>query len=231
MKEQRRKLVIAIDGPSGSGKTTTARLVAKRLGYVHVDTGAMYRALALKALRRGVDLEDASQLESLLAATTIDCCERSGVSYVLLDGHDVTEAVRRAQVTTKSSQIAALPQVRRWMVARQRKLGEAGGVVMEGRDIGTVVLTDADVKIYLDAAPAERARRRWLEDSKSGTQRGWEEVLREISERDHRDMTRRHSPLEAAPDAVVIETSGLTLEAQVARVLEEIEKARGEVAQ
>jgi len=218
-----RGLIIAIDGPSASGKTTTARAVAERLKYLHIDTGAMYRALALKAGRKRVNLGDSKTLEAFLAKTSIDCVAKSGSFRVLLDGVDVTDELRDSDVSLKSSEIAAMPKVRHWLVARQRTLAAKGAVVMEGRDIGTVVLPDADLKIYLDAGPEERAKRRWLEEAgEAGRSR--EDVLKELSQRDSRDMTRRHSPLRAAADAVTIDTTTLTVDEQVEAVLKEIER-------
>jgi CMP/dCMP kinase len=224
MSASQRKLAIAVDGPSASGKTTTAKVVAQRLGYLHIDTGAMYRALALKAFRENVSLNDASQLEAFLGRTSVGCVARAGSCRVLLDGVDVTDEIRESDVSLRSSEIAALPQVRRWLVARQRKLAAGGGVVMEGRDIGTVVLPNADLKIYLDAASEERAKRRWLEER--GTERGRprQEVLKEIEERDHRDMTRENSPLEVAPGAVRIDTTRLTVDEQVEEVLRQVKR-------
>lgn len=224
MTSEGRGLVIAIDGPSASGKTTTARAVAERLKYLHIDTGAMYRALALKAGREAVNVDDAEALAAFLAKTSIDCVARSGLFRVLLDGLDVTDELRESDVSLKSSEIAAVPQVRRWLVARQRRFAAEGGVVMEGRDIGTVVLPDADLKIYLDAGSEERGRRRWLEEKASEAGRSRGEVLRELRERDHRDMTREHSPLEAAVDAVTIDTTTLTIDEQVEAVLKEADR-------
>jgi cytidylate kinase len=219
-----RRLVIAMDGPSASGKSTTAGAVARRLGYLHIDTGAMYRALALKAIREAVNLADPSELEALLNRTSIDCVVRAGSFRVLLDGVDVTDEIREAEVSLKSSEIAALPQVRRCLVERQRRLAADGGVVMEGRDIGTVVLRDADLKVYLDASPEERGKRRWLEEKEAEESKSRDEVLKELKERDHRDMTREHSPLEVACDAVRIDTTRLTIDEQVEEVLREVKR-------
>jgi cytidylate kinase len=224
MSASQRKLAIAMDGPCASGKTTTAEAVAQRLGYLHIDTGAMYRALALKAVREDVSLDDARELEAFLGRTSVDCVVRAGSCRVLLDGVDVTDEIRESDVSLRSSEIAALPQVRRWLVARQRKLAAGGGVVMEGRDIGTVVLPDADLKIYLDAVSAERAKRRWLEERGTGGGKSRHEVLKEMEERDRRDMTRENSPLEVAPGAVRIDTTGLTIDEQVEEVLKEVKR-------
>lgn len=219
-----RKLVIAIDGPSASGKSTTASEVARRLGYLHIDTGAMYRALALKAMRKAVNLADSNELEALLTGTSIDCVMTAGSFRVLLDGVDVTDEIREAGVSLKSSEIAALPQVRRRLVERQRRLAADGGVVMEGRDIGTVVLRDANLKVFLDATTEERGKRRWLEESEAEESKTRGQVLKELEERDHRDMTREHSPLEMASDAVRIDTTRLTIDEQVEEVLKEVKR-------
>ena len=224
MTASKRRLIIAIDGPSASGKSTTARAVAERLGYIHIDTGAMYRALALKAIREAVNLGDARELNALLAGSTVDCVSRAGSFRVLLDGADVTREIREGDVSLKSSEIAALPQVRRWLVERQRRLAAEGGVVMEGRDIGTVVLPDADLKIYLDASSEERAKRRWLEENAAEEGKSREKVLRDLTARDHRDMTRVHSPLEMAADAIKIDTTRLDVDEQVEEVLREVRK-------
>ncbi len=223
-----RKLVITIDGPSASGKSTTARMVAERLGYLHVDTGAMYRALALKASREKLDMRDGGCVDKFLERSSVDCAMSGGSCRVLLDGLDVTDEIRTSEVSLRSSEIAVLPAVREWMVTRQRALSEAGGVVMEGRDIGTVVLPEADLKIYLDASSDERAKRRWREEIQSGAAVQAAEVKARLVERDRRDMTRRYSPLEPAEDAVRIDTTRLSIEEQVERVLEEVGRLREE---
>jgi len=218
------RLIIAIDGPSASGKSTTARAVARRLGYVHIDTGAMYRALALKALRESLDLANAAELDAMLDRTCVKCTVSADSFRVILDGEDVTDEIRQARVSLKSSEIAAVPRVRHWLVERQRTLASAGGVVMEGRDIGTVVLRDADLKIYLDARSGVRAERRWLEEKGREDRKTRDQVSKELEERDLRDMTREHSPLEAAPDAVKIDTTCLTVEDQVEAVLQAVKR-------
>ncbi len=203
-----RGLVIAIDGPSGAGKSTAGRALAARLGYVFIDTGAMYRAIALKALRKGVPLDREQALAALAAETRIDLQE-SG-RRVILDGRDVTAEIRTPEVSAASSRISMHPAVRREMVARQREMGREGGVVLDGRDIGTAVFPDADVKFYLDADPARRARRRHGELAEAGTAADIAAVERETGARDLADSTRTDSPLTRAPDAVFLDTTPLT---------------------
>ena len=194
-------VIVAIDGPAGAGKSTVARSVARRLGYLYIDTGAMYRAVALWALRAGVPLDDLHRLEQLARQARI---EFSG-AQVLLNGEDVTAAIRDPQVTEAASKVAACGGVRRAMREEQRRIASSHSAVMEGRDIGTVVFPDAQVKIFLDADPQERARRRAAETGGSPQQ-----VAREISERDQRDRTRAEAPLTQAPDAEYLDTSRLS---------------------
>jgi cytidylate kinase len=209
-------LVIAIDGPSGAGKGTVARAVARRLGDRHVDTGAMYRAVAWRALDERVDLNDES---AVVAVATTAVLEIDG-NAVRIDGHDVTQAIRTPEIDAATSRVARLARVRQVLVARQRAMGENGGIVMEGRDIGTVVFPDADVKIYLDASPEERARRR-ANDPAHTTSRtsGVAEVASALQQRDHLDRTRAASPLTLAADAVHIDTTGLPIDDVVERVI------------
>jgi cytidylate kinase len=210
-------ITIALDGPAGSGKSTVARAVAQRLSLPHIDTGAMYRAVTLKALGAGVAPGDGEALRGLLAGTDIDLI----ADTVLLDGADVTGPIRSAEVTAAVSQVAAQPQVREWMVERQRRLlGERGGV-MEGRDIGTVVLPGADFKFFLTADPEERARRRAAELQAKGIAATVPEVLGEIEARDRTDAGRETSPLRVAPGSTVIDSTGRSVE----DVVDEIVKA------
>jgi cytidylate kinase len=212
-----RRLIVAIDGPAGAGKSTVAGRLAAHFGLLNLETGAMYRAFALKAIENGIAPDDAAALEKLAAGTSIGLEPTPSGNRVLLDGSDVTTHVRDAAVTQAASQVSVHPAIRRWMVDLQRKLGENGGVVMEGRDIGTVVFPDADIKIFLDASPEARGERRYEQSGKAAPQ---EAILQEIRERDQRDRNRPQSPLRPAPDALVIDSTHLTLEDVVARVQE-----------
>ena len=212
------KLIIAIDGPVGSGKSTVARRVAEMLGYTHLDSGAMYRAVGLKALRAGVPLDSPERLSELAAAARIDLVPRGGKLRVLLDGEDVTEAIRAPEVSHAASVVAVVPGVRHPMVAEQRRAGERGGVVMEGRDIGSVVFPHADLKIFLDASPEVRASRRQRELEEKGEAMEFEKVLAEVHLRDRRDREREMSPLVRAPDAVTVDNTAMDAE-ETARVI------------
>lgn len=211
-------LIIAIDGPVGSGKSTLARRVAELMGYVYIDTGAMYRSIALKALRRGVALEAADSLTALASDTRIDLRARDGGQQVFLDGEDVTSAIRTPEVAQAASKVAVVPGVRRVLVAEQRRAGGQGGVVMEGRDIGTVVFPDAELKVFLTASPEIRAERRWREHQQKGDSIDLARTLDEIRERDRRDREREDSPLVRAKDAVVVDSTAMEPE-EVARLV------------
>jgi len=211
-------LIIAIDGPVGSGKSTLARRVAELMGYVYIDTGAMYRSVALKALRRGVALEAADALTALASDTRIDLRARDGGQQVFLDGEDVTSAIRTPEVAQAASKVAVVPGVRRVLVAEQRRAGGQGGVVMEGRDIGTVVFPDAELKIFLTASPETRAERRWREHQQKGDAIDLARTLEEIRERDRRDREREDSPLVRAKDATVVDSTAMEPE-EVARLV------------
>ena len=218
-----KRLIIAIDGPSGAGKGTVARAVAARLGYRHIDTGAMYRALAWKALHDGVDLADEAAAAALGERATFDV-EGGRIS---IDGHDVRIAIRTPEIDKASTTVARHPAVRRVLVARQRSYGEGGGVVMEGRDIGTVVFPGADVKVYLDASPEERARRRAADPAHSSSKTTQiSEVATALAERDKSDSTRAASPLAVAGDAVVVDTTGVPIDRVVEQVLGLVDKRR-----
>ena len=212
------RLIIAIDGPVGSGKSTLARRVAELMGYVYIDTGAMYRSIALKALRRGLALEAADSLTALAGDTRIDLRARDGGQQVFLDGEDVTAAIRTPEVAQAASKVAVIPGVRRVLVAEQRRAGGQGGVVMEGRDIGTVVFPDAELKIFLTASPETRAERRWREHQQKGDAIDLARTLEEIHERDRRDREREDSPLVRAKDAVVVDSTAMEPE-EVARLV------------
>ena len=211
-----RALIIAIDGPSGAGKGTVARAVASRLGYRHVDTGAMYRALAWLASHSGLALTDEAAVAALGERATFDL--EGG--RIAIDGHDVRTAIRTPEMDKAAAAVARLPEVRRVLVARQRSFADGGGVVMEGRDIGTVVFPDADVKIYLDASPEERARRRAADPAHASSKTGkLAEVATALAERDKSDSTRAASPLTLAADATRIDTTGVAAAEVVDRVI------------
>ncbi|HKD90511.1 MAG TPA: (d)CMP kinase [Terriglobales bacterium] len=214
-----RKLVVAIDGPAGAGKSTIAAQLAQKLGYLNLETGAMYRALALKALQDGVALDDSAALADLARRSQIELIPTAENNRVLLDGEDVSSRIRQPDVTSAASRVSVHPAVREWMVARQRELGAAGGVIMEGRDIGTVVFPDAEVKVFLDATPNVRTERRVAQhQQKTGLAAAREAIAAELQERDRRDATRAASPLIAAKDAVIIDSSGLSIDEVVARI-------------
>jgi cytidylate kinase len=206
-----KRITVAIDGPAGAGKSTLARRIAEKLGYLYIDTGAMYRALALWALRAKVALSDMHRLEQLANEARIEFAPGGAV---LLNGEDVTEAIRAAEVSDAASQVSLVPAVRRAMVAKQREIGERASVVMEGRDIGSVVFPEATVKIFLDAQPEVRVERRAGESLLPA-----EVVAKQISERDQRDRTRPESPLVQAPDAIYVDTTGLSIDEVEAALL------------
>ena len=221
------RLIIAIDGPVGSGKSTVARRVAEMLGYAHLDSGAMYRAVAWKALRDGVPLDSPGKLSELAGGSRIDLVPQDGTLRVLLDGEDITSEIRTQEVSRAASVVAVIPGVRHPMVAEQRRAGERGGVVMEGRDIGSVVFPHADLKIFLDASPEVRAGRRQREHEEKGEVLDFTQVLAEVHERDRRDRERKVSPLVRAADAVLVDNTAMDAE-ETARaiVLLAREKAR-----
>jgi len=201
-------VVVAIDGPAGAGKSTIARRLADRLGFTYIDTGAMYRAVALWALRQKVDFTDMHRLEQLAIASQIELAP----GRIRLNGEDVSEAIRTPEVSDGASKVAVIPGVRRAMVAKQREIGERSSVVMEGRDIGTVVFPNAQVKVFLDANPSERVRRRMADLRAQGREVTTEELSAQIKERDKRDSTRADAPLAQAPDAVYLDSTPLTID-------------------
>jgi cytidylate kinase len=203
-----KRVVVAIDGPAGAGKSTIAKRLAARLGFTYIDTGAMYRAVALWAFRQGVAFDDMHRMEQLAIAAEIQLL----AGRILLNGEDVTEAIRTPEVSNGASKIAVVPGVRRAMVAKQRDIGRRTSVVMEGRDIGTVVFPDASVKIYLDANPAERVRRRLEELRARGEKMPEASLAAQMKERDQRDSTRSDAPLAQAPDAIYLDSTPLSLD-------------------
>ena len=227
------RLTIAIDGPAGSGKSTVARRVAAMLGYIYLDSGAMYRALALKALERSARLDDEAALEALACDTHIELKpptaeqEAAGLkNRVFLDGREVTEGIRTAAVAQAASRLATIAGVREVLVSEQQLAGQGGGVVMEGRDIGTVVFPRAELKIFLDASPETRAQRRWKEHQEKGDSMTLLDVLHEVRERDKRDRERKVSPLVRAKDAVLLDNTAMGID-ETARLIVFLAHERG----
>jgi CMP/dCMP kinase len=220
-----RKTIIAIDGPAGAGKSTIARRLARHFGLLNLETGAMYRAFALKALRAGLPLDQSYDLERLAAETSIRLEPGDEENRVLLDDEDITGLIRNQTVTDAASRVSVFPAIRAWMVRLQQQLGAAGGVVMEGRDIGTVVFPHADVKIFLDAAPEVRGMRRFDQMGQAGKAHNTqpEAVIRELHARDERDRNRADSPLKPAADAVLLDSTEMTLDEAVAAAIAIVE--------
>jgi cytidylate kinase len=214
-----RQLIIAIDGPSGAGKGTIARAIARELGYRHIDSGAMYRAVGWKAIRDGAPLDNEAAVAALAERSRIDVSSTA----VTIDDADVTRAIRTPEIDRAAAAVARLPRVRAILVNRQRQLGAGGGIVMEGRDIGTVVFPDAEVKVYLDASPEERARRRSVDPAHTGVPAAVSEVATLLTQRDEQDRTRTASPLLVAKDAVVVDTTGKSVDEVVRDVMAVVE--------
>jgi cytidylate kinase len=217
-------MVIAIDGQAGSGKTTTAKYVAETLGFIHINTGAMYRCIALKCIQQKIDLENKGALEEILEETTFQFSDKNG-SDLFMDGQNISEEIIREEVTGFVSYISTIPVVRERLVEYQREMAEGQDVVLEGRDIGTVVFPNAEYKFFLIADLQERAKRRIKEMEAKGVSLGLEELTHALEERDRKDSTREHSPLKKADDAVEIDTTGLNIEDQVRCIVEIVNKS------
>ena len=211
--------VIAIDGPAGSGKSTTAKLVAARLGYRYLDTGAMYRAITYLAMEHGIPLSDEAKLRALAMGVTIDFETGEDVNRVFVNGHDITQEIRTPEVTRNVSEVSAHPQVRKAMVEKQREMAKSGSIVAEGRDTTTVVFPEADLKVYLDAALRTRAERRLIDMARLGVSTNLPDVEGDLARRDKLDSERASSPLTKAKDARLVDTSNTTIEDQVERIL------------
>ena len=227
-KDRKRNISVAVDGPSGSGKSTLSRAAAKELSLVYVDTGAIYRTTALHILRQGADPRDAAAAAALLPEVGITLSyDAAGMQRMCLNGEDVTELIRTQEVSMAASAVSAYPVVRAFLLEMQRELARRHSVIMDGRDIGTVVLPGADVKIFLTAGSEIRARRRWLELRERGTPRDWEQLLRETRERDEKDANRAESPLRPAADSVLLDTSELDFAQSLGRIIEIIRERTG----
>ena len=217
-----KKIVVAIDGPAGAGKSTIAKLVAEKLGYAYIDTGAMYRRVALKFLQTGKDFDE-DFISELARTMVIEFKPEASVNRVFVDGQEVTDAIRSAEVTANVSRVAAIGAVREAMVAQQRRMGESGGVLMDGRDIGTVVFPNAQLKIFLTATVEERAMRRYKELIAKGQQVDLAQLKEDIASRDKQDSERAISPLRQAEDALLLDTSDMNIEQDTAKILQLVE--------
>ncbi|MCG7194318.1 (d)CMP kinase [Fructilactobacillus sanfranciscensis] len=208
----KKELQVAIDGPASAGKSTVAKIVAKNFNYIYVDTGAMYRSITYKAIQNNINLNDENKIVELLHKTKITFTPGNPVQHVFIDGEEVTDKIRSEKVTNNVSTVAALPLIRRELVKRQQEIAKDGGVIMDGRDIGTTVLPNADLKIFLIASVKERAERRYIENQKKGINVTLEELKKEIEVRDYKDSHRKVSPLKKAKDAIEIDTTSLSIE-------------------
>ncbi len=222
----KKKFIIALDGPAASGKSTTAKLVAKKLGYIYIDTGAMYRACALSSLKKQISLDNSVLLNQMLNEIDIVIKQSDDGNKILLNGENVSEEIRKEEISVLSSKIASIPEVRKKMVSLQQKMGEDGGVVMDGRDIGTVVFPNADFKFFIVASNEVRAKRRWEELQRKGIISDLKEISEEIKWRDKNDSERASSPLIKAKDAYEIDTTFLSIDEQVEKILQIINKER-----
>jgi cytidylate kinase len=219
-----KRLIIAIDGPSGAGKSTLSKQLAAALGYTNIDTGAMYRAVALLAVRRQIDLDDADELGRLCRSLQLEFRHNATGEAVLVNGEDVSQAIRAPEVSLQTSRVAACPAVRQELVRLQQLLGQNGGVVLEGRDIGTVVFPQAEVKFFLTASAAERGRRRWAELRARGVEVDLQQTIAEVEARDAADSSRLHAPLKRAPDAIDIDSDGRSIPQVLELMLAEVDR-------
>ena len=210
---------VAIDGPSGAGKSTVARAAAARLGYVYVDTGAMYRAIGLAVCRKGISGDDTAGIVAVLPEVQLDIRYEDGAQHILLCGEDVSDAIRTPEIAKYASKVSAVPEVRQFLLETQRDMAKNSNILMDGRDIGTVILPDAPVKIFLTASAEARAQRRYFELHEKGQSITFDEVLHDIQQRDEQDMTRAVAPLKQAADAVLLDTSDISLEQSIEAVL------------
>ena len=215
---KRKRIKIAIDGPAGSGKSTTAREVAKRLNYIHIDSGAMYRAVTLKAIKLKIPTEDSDRIIEIASSISLQFKNVDSQFFIYMNGKDISDLIRTPEINNAINSVAANPEVRKILVKKQQQLGRSGGIVMDGRDIGTVVFPDAELKIYLQADAKERARRRFDEFKSKGIVISFEKVLEEVNTRDNADLSRKYGPLKIAADAIVIDTTRFTIEEQIEKV-------------